>query len=597
MFNGKPTTKTVAHFLKVYKCYYLPIFFISIFVALIQSLVVATLFPIFNLFLGVSKVPAGSAGFFFAAVSKMIEMIPFSDKIISGCALLILLAVIQSLFEILNEFLISYASAVVLYDVQNNLMHKYARLPYQYFLDTKQGQMLYDTMKAPAQLAQVLLRMPQIFTESVKVIAIMTVLFFLNPYITVILFILGLCISVLIGFLSKRYTYRIAKQNIDLLMEQNTIFNEFINGIKQLSVYGAKERWVAAFSGLSRKLKSLQTKSNTWLFVPSDLLQLFIFVAVFTVIVFVKICYPATFFEQLSVMGLYAVSMIKLLPSVNNLGRRRMEMASALPDFERILSMLQKDGIEKSQKGKIFLGLKDSIVFRDVRFSHKEGRDLLRGINVIFKKNTITAIVGDSGSGKTTLLNIMLGLFQPSSGRIEVDGTDINEYDMKSWLSRIGFVSQDPFIYHSTIWENITLGSKNYSRENIIKAARMAAADSFIMEFPDRYDTIVGERGMKLSGGQQQRIAIARAILRNPEIIILDEATSALDNISEKAVQSAINAISRNRTVIIVAHRLSTVQNADKIVFLRDGVIVEEGSHDELISKNGFYKNMYTQQD
>jgi len=286
-----------------------------------------------------------------------------------------------------------------------------------------------------------------------------------------------------------------------------------------------------------------------------------------------------------------------MLPSINNLGRRRMEMAGALPDSEKVLGLLRaKDAKPRPTGSKEFLSLKNSIVFNNVYFSYNERKVLLKGINLAFQKNKTTAIVGDSGCGKTTLINLLLGLFQPTSGKIEFDQVDFNEYNLASWRSKIGFVSQDTFIFHSTIKDNITFGSQDFSMEDITRAAKLANAHDFIMEFPDGYDTIVGERGLKLSGGQQQRIAIAKAILKNPEIIILDEATSALDNISEKSVQNAINTIAKDRTVIVVAHRLSTIQNADKIVFLKDGVIVEEGFHDELIRKDGFYNNMYEAQ-
>lgn len=589
------TTYTVIFFLKWYKRYYITILFISIVVAIMQALFMAALLPLFNLFLGISN--GLPKGFVFSFVERLLGAMPFSDKLISSFALLMGLAILQSVTEIVNDFLISYTSGTILCEIKDKLMRGYSKRPYQYFLNTKHGEMIYNTLMAPAQIAQVLLRIPQIFVELVKIVAIMAVLLYLNPYLTLIFVLLGICFSIIIGYLSKRYTYRFANEKQSAATRQNVIFNEFINGIKQISIYGVKDKWVEDFNKLSRKLKNLNIKSNTWFFAPNNLLQLFATLTIFITVIFIKMSHPDRLLTSLPTIGFYAAALIKLLPSVNNLSRRRMEMVDAIPDSAKVLSILKGYDIEQTSSGaKKFLGLKDSIVFNNIHFAHKERQELLRGVNIIFQKNTITAIVGDSGSGKTTLINLMLGLFQPTSGSIEVDGLDLNKYDLTSWLDKIGLVSQDTFIYHSTIKDNIAFGSESYTMENIVEAARLANAHDFISEFPDRYDTVVGERGMKLSGGQQQRIAIARAILRNPEIIILDEATSALDNISEKAVQDAINAVSRNRTVIIVAHRLSTIQSAGKIVFLKDGVIVEEGSHDELIAKNGFYNNMYTQQ-
>jgi len=202
--------------------------------------------------------------------------------------------------------------------------------------------------------------------------------------------------------------------------------------------------------------------------------------------------------------------------------------------------------------------------------------------------------VGPSGAGKTTLINLILGLFEPTEGRIIIDGKPFQEYELETWLNKIGFVSQDPFIYHSSVAENILFGRNGHSMESVIKAAIMANAHGFISEMPERYETIVGDRGMKLSGGQQQRIAIARAILDEPEVLILDEATSSLDSASEKLVQEAINNVTRERTVLIIAHRLSTIRYADKIIVLDDGQIIEEGTHQELMRKQGYYSQLVT---
>ena len=590
--TNSTTMKTVLYFLRLYKRYYVPIFILGFLVAMTQALVIATFQPMFDIFLGVAKVV--SKGFIFSFINTMLEAMPFSDQVMSVFVLLISLAIIQSAAEILNDFLISYASGTVLYDIKEKLIRKYSKSTYGYFLNTKQGEIVYNTLMAPNQIAQVLLRIPQIFVEIAKIIAILFVLLLLNPYIALVFIVLGMVFSKIVGYLSKKYTYKFAKNKIDVSTRQNVIFNEFLNGIKQISIYGVKERWIDDFNKVGKKLKNLYIKSNTWFFAPNNLMQLFAFITIFAIVIAIKIFYPEKLSNNLSLIGIYIISLVRMLPFINNLGRRRMEMAGALPDSEKVLDILNSNDAEERMLGsKKFIGLKDSIAMKNVHFLYKRNQAILNGINISFQKNKATAIVGDSGSGKTTLVNLILGLFQPTTGEIMVNGTNLREYDLRSWLDRVGFVSQDMFIYHSTIKENIAFGLKDYSMEGIINAARQANAHEFITQFPEAYDTIVGERGMKLSGGQQQRIAIARAIFKNPEIIILDEASSALDNISEKIVQNAISNISKNRTVIIIAHRLSTVQNADKIVFLKDGVIAEEGSHAELIKKEGLYYRMY----
>ncbi|MBI4596078.1 MAG: ATP-binding cassette domain-containing protein, partial [Candidatus Tectomicrobia bacterium] len=233
--------------------------------------------------------------------------------------------------------------------------------------------------------------------------------------------------------------------------------------------------------------------------------------------------------------------------------------------------------------------------FDNVTFAYKGRGKVLEDVSITFEKRKTTAIVGRSGSGKTTIINLLLRLFDVDKGEIRIDGLNIKQYKSASWLDKIGYVSQDTFVFNDTIKNNIAFGSQ-YPDEEVIRASKYANAHNFITELPDGYDTLVGDRGMKLSGGQRQRIAVARAMIRDPEILIFDEATNALDNISEAAVQKAIEEISKDHTVIVIAHRLSTIINADKIVVLGDGQVLEEGIHQELIAKGGPYTELYRSQ-
>lgn len=235
--------------------------------------------------------------------------------------------------------------------------------------------------------------------------------------------------------------------------------------------------------------------------------------------------------------------------------------------------------------------MKDKIEFKDVRFAY-EDKEVIKGINFVINKGETVAIVGPSGGGKSTITDLLSRFYDVQSGAITIDGVDLRNYYLTSIREHLGAVSQDVILFNDTIKENIVLGKLGASDEEIIAAAKVANAHEFIMQTPDGYDTNIGDRGAKLSGGQRQRLSIARAILKNPDILILDEATSALDTQSEKVVQEALNSLLKGRTSLVVAHRLSTIQNADKIIVVDDGEIIETGSHEELIAKNGAYKKL-----
>jgi len=232
--------------------------------------------------------------------------------------------------------------------------------------------------------------------------------------------------------------------------------------------------------------------------------------------------------------------------------------------------------------------------FEQVEFSYDEHTTVLHGVTFEAEQGKVMALVGPSGAGKTTIANLIPRFFDIQSGRITIDGYDISHVQVKSLREQIGIVLQEPVLFGATIRENIVYGRLDATQEEIEEVARASNAYEFIEKLPQGYDTLVGERGVKLSGGQRQRIAIARALLRNLRILILDEATSSLDNESERLVQEALDRLMRNRTTIVIAHRLTTVQNADKIVVIEKGQIVEQGNHEELLERRGTYYRLYT---
>ena len=298
------------------------------------------------------------------------------------------------------------------------------------------------------------------------------------------------------------------------------------------------------------------------------------------------------------VLLIYLAILFRLLPVVSHLNNTRTHFANNIPSAEVVVDFLRRDNKLFIQSGKQnYTQLTKGICFEAVSFAYPEQKNLvLRGIDLWIPKGKTIALVGSSGAGKSTIADLLPRFYDPTDGRITIDGKDLREYDIKSVRQSMGIVSQDTFLFSNSVGHNIAYGLKGVTEEEMIKAAKRANAYEFITQLPQGFDTEIGERGVMLSGGQRQRIAIARALLRNPDILILDEATSALDTVSERLVQEAIDELCRDRTTLVIAHRLSTVQKADQIVVLDGGKVVEIGNHEELLAKNGYYSRLYKMQ-
>jgi ATP-binding cassette subfamily B protein len=271
---------------------------------------------------------------------------------------------------------------------------------------------------------------------------------------------------------------------------------------------------------------------------------------------------------------------------------------SGIAGFERFIDIMEEEPeISDLPDAKPLKNVKGEITFHDVSFSYQQGKEIIENLNLTIEAERTLALVGPSGGGKTTICNLIPRFYEASAGRITLDGVDIRDYTLKSLRQNIGLVSQDVFLFAGTIRENILYGSEDASEDEMIQAARNAEIHEYIMSLPEGYDTYVGERGIRLSGGQKQRISIARIFMKNPSILLLDEATSALDNETETKIQTALSRLAQGRTTLVIAHRLSTVKNADRIVVISDEGIMESGSHEELLGNAGPYARLYYAQD
>ena len=289
----------------------------------------------------------------------------------------------------------------------------------------------------------------------------------------------------------------------------------------------------------------------------------------------------------------YMVILYSVINPLKDFAKAGYNIPKGMASMERVNKILETESsIKEAPNASEVTGFNDEITFSNVSFSYDEDRKILDDINLTVKKGTTVAIVGESGAGKSTLVDLIPRFYDVTGGSIKIDGTDIRDMKIHSLRSLMGNVNQEPILFNDTIFNNIAFGVEGATMEQVIAAAKIANAHDFIMEKEDGYNTNIGDRGMRLSGGQRQRLSIARAILKNPPILILDEATASLDTESEKLVQEALDRLMSTRTTIAIAHRLSTIKNSDEIIVMHEGHIVERGKHEELLALNGYYKKL-----
>jgi ABC-type multidrug transport system fused ATPase/permease subunit len=291
---------------------------------------------------------------------------------------------------------------------------------------------------------------------------------------------------------------------------------------------------------------------------------------------------------------MFLAFMIAPIVQLVSIGTQLTEAAAGLDRTHEIMSESQEDS-EPTRTHTLPL-IAGDIAFRNVIFAYDPGKPVLHGVSFESKPGTVTALVGSSGSGKSTIISLICGFHNATTGEILVDGVDLSTVRLSSYRQQLGVVLQETFLFDGTIRENILFSRPDATEEQMMEACRIARVDEFAERFPEKYDTIVGERGVKLSGGQRQRLSIARAILADPRILILDEATSSLDSESEAMIQNGLNFLMQGRTTFVIAHRLSTIRRADQILVVEQGLIVERGTHEELYQMGGRYYDLYTRQ-
>ncbi|MDD5593349.1 MAG: ABC transporter ATP-binding protein [Candidatus Margulisbacteria bacterium] len=587
-------TRIIWSFVKPYPHYVVAVTVLSFMTSFFDAVNVVVLFSILNSVVG-AKTGEGFGGGITHSIDRLIGILPVKDTVIAACLMLIISIILKNIFSYLQKAVSARASFRIWQDVQRQLFRKLITADYQYFLDHKLGEIVYRVYSAPASLGALLTLMPQALAELAKLLAVGAILLEMSPYASGAILLIGALFYYFTKYIASKVSYNLGEGRSLACEKQNVLLSETISGIRQIKVFASEKRWLDAFFGAMNDYFKLANLDKLIAPLPGHILETLTIIMLALLLIGVKLLYPGNFALLIPVLGTFAYAFQKIMPSLSMLGDIRIQIMGTLPIIEVVHSSLNLM-TKNIPDGKIEIAtFSDAIRFEGVNFSYPGRENVLKGIDLTFKRGEVTAIVGPSGAGKSTIADLIVKLFVPDAGTIFIDGVSIMDCQIATWLKKIGFVTQDTFIFNATLAENISFGL-DVGLDEVIEAAKSANAHEFIAQLPDGYQTVVGDRGMKLSGGQRQRIAIARALVHKPELLILDEATSSLDNVSEAIVQAAINNISKNRTVIVIAHRLSTVIDADKIIVLNDGEVAEAGRHDELIGRGGLYYKLYTRE-
>ena len=502
----------------------------------------------------------------------------------------------QAALEYGSTYLSAWTGGKITQELQRKLYAKLMQMEQSFFDKQTSGDLLMRFNTDANMACTGLLSNLKIFTTRVFSSITLAIVLFVTSWKLAILaiIVLGCALWPLANI--RRRIKDIVKKSVIVGAEGFTIFNETHAGSKTIASYNLQEYQRNRFYDVLRqsfKLTIKNTQRTAWL---SPMMHIVISIGIAGAIwygsylITSKQMTPGDFVA-------FITAMLMLYTPIKNIGKNFNQVQLSFMAIERVFEMLTYPITIKENPHAISLPpIKDKIVFQHVCFEYKEGSPVLQDINLTIPKGKTIAFVGNSGGGKTTLVNLIPRFYDVTTGEITIDGKNIKDVSLHSLRDQIAVVFQDNFLFSGTIRDNILLGKPDATDTQIKKAVHSACLDEFVATLANGLDTDIGERGTLLSGGQRQRIAIARALLKNAPIVILDEATSALDNKSEAIVQQAINNLMKDRTVLVIAHRLSTVQNADKIVVINEGKIVEQGTHAHLLAQNGPYAVLYNAQ-